>query len=88
MSASPPTDAERLQAENDYLAAQIAKLEAAALTPEELTYLRKRKEQDERAAWAWQVIRTHAPWLLAIGSALGSAAYWFLTHTISIGPKS
>jgi len=82
-----PPDAERLRAENDYLAAQLAKLEAAMPTPEELAYLRRRKEQDERAAWALQVIRSNAPWLIGIGTAIGSAVYWFLTHTISIGPK-
>lgn len=76
--------AARLQRENDGLANMIASLEARMPTEEDMAYLRNRRELDERSAWVWQVIRQHAPWLLAIGSAFGTAIYWFLTHTVTI----
>ena len=76
--------AARLQRENDHLASALAALEARMPTDEEVAYLRNRREQDERSAWVWQVIRQHAPWVLGIGSALGTVLYWFLTHTITI----
>jgi hypothetical protein len=76
--------AARLQRENDGLANMIASLEARMPTEEDMAYLRNRREQDERSAWVWQVIRQHAPWVIGIGSAIGTVVYWFLTHTITI----
>lgn len=79
--------AARLQRENDHLANALASLEERMPTAEDMAYLRNRREQDERSAWVWQVIRQHAPWLLGVGSALGTVVYWFLTHTVSIGNR-
>lgn len=74
----------RLQRENDHLANTLAAIEERMPSEEDMAYLRNRREQDERSAWVWQVIRQHAPWLLAIGSAAGTVIYWFLTHTVTI----
>ena len=69
-----------LQRENDSLTAQIASLEARTLTPEELAYLRNKKESDERASWAWKTLRTYAPWVTAVCSAVGTAVYWLVSN--------
>lgn len=66
--------------ENDTLASAIAELQANALTPEEHAYLRNKKESDERASWAWKTLRTYAPWVTAICSAAGTAAYWIVSN--------
>lgn len=66
--------------ENDVLAAAIAELQESALTAEERAYVRNRKEADDRASWAWQMLRTYVPWVTAICGALGSAAYWFVSN--------
>ena len=79
--------AARLERENDHLANALAALEARMPTDEEVAYLRNRREQDERSAWVWQTIRQHAPWVIGMGSAIATAIYWLLTHTISIGSK-
>lgn len=67
-----------LQGENDSLVAQIASLEARIPSKEELAYLRNRKEADERAAWAWQMVRKYAPWVTTVTGVLGSGAYWLV----------
>ena len=66
--------------ENDVLAAAIAELQASALTPDEVAYIRNKKEADDRAAWAWRMIRLYVPWATAVCGALGSGAYWLVTH--------
>lgn len=65
--------------ENDALAHAIAELQANALTPEEHAYLRNRKAADERASWAWQMLRTYLPWVTAVCSAVGTGAYWLVS---------
>lgn len=69
-----------LQREKDALMAQIASLEDRLPSSEELAYLRNKKEGDERAAWAWRMLRTYVPWATAVCGALGSAAYWLVSH--------
>lgn len=71
----------------EYLAAELSRLEAMLPTAEEAEYLRRRKVEDDRASWAWQTIKTHAPWVSAVLAMLGGVAYWVLTHTISVAPK-
>lgn len=71
---------EGLQRERDALMAQIAALEDRLPSPEELAYLRNKKEGDERAAWAWRMLRTYVPWATALCGAVGSAAYWLVSH--------
>lgn len=66
--------------ENDVLAAAIADLQACTLTSEELAYVRNKKDADDRAAWAWRMIRLYVPWITAVCGALGSGAYWTVTH--------
>lgn len=71
----------------EYLANELARLEARLPTSEEADYLRKRKLEDDRASWAWQTIKTHAPWVTALLAMLGAVAYWVLTHTINVSTK-
>jgi hypothetical protein len=42
---------------------------------------------DENAAWLWTQIRRHAPWVVMVGSLVGSLIVWLLTHTINIEGK-
>ena len=75
--------AEALEAalkENDVLAAAIADLQANALTAEERAYIINRKDADERAAWAWKILRTYAPWVTSVCTAVGMGAYWLVTN--------
>lgn len=71
----------------EYLAAELSRLEARLPTAEEAEYLRRRKLDDDRASWAWHVIKTHAPWVTTVLGALGLGAWWVLTHTISVTAK-
>ena len=57
-----------------------------SLTAEDIAFLHRKRLEDDRAAWVWQIVRTHAPWVMVIASMIGSGVYWVLTHTISIGP--
>ena len=90
---SPPhqehdTSAEaRLQRENDHLAAALAALEARMPSVEEVAYVRNRMAAEEHSAWAVKIIRSNAPWIFLLLSALGSSAYWLLTHEIKIDTK-
>ena len=71
-----------------YLADTIARLESEMPSGEELAYLRNRKEADERAAWAWRVIKQYAPWVASAASAIGVAAWYVLTHTITVNTSA
>lgn len=82
------TVAEALSKQVEYLAAELSRLEARLPTAEEAEYLRRRKLEDDRASWAWHTIKTHAPWVSAVLAMISAAAYWVLTHTISIGTKA
>ena len=66
--------------ENDALAAAIAELQRNALTSEEHAYIVNKKEADERASWAWKMLRTYAPWATAVCSAAGALAYWLVSN--------
>jgi hypothetical protein len=79
--------ASRLQRENDHLATALAKLEERMPSDEEVAYLRNAKEAAERSAWVVKLIRSNAPWLFVLLSAIGSGLYWLATHTISIDTK-
>jgi hypothetical protein len=87
----PSTEAERLARENNYLAGELTRLEETVkhqmLTEYEVAYIRDRMRADENAAWLWQQIRRHAPWVITIGSLIGTAIVWLVTHSINIGPK-
>ena len=76
----------RLLESNEDMAAEIINLRRRLPTDEEMAYLRNRKEADERAAWAWKMLRTYVPWLTSIGAAVGTAAYWLVTHFQWRGP--
>lgn len=65
----------------------VAQMRAQLPTPEELQYLRDRKLADERAAWAWQQIRKHAPWVAVVASMVGTGVAYLLTHSIHISGK-
>ena len=80
-----PPEGAGLQAQIEYLAQVITDMEESMPTPGDMAYIRSRRLADERASWAWQTIKVYAPWVTVIGSALGSVAYWVLTHTITIG---
>lgn len=81
MSANDDTDPiARLRRENDFLASAIAALEAKLPDAEDLAYLRTRRLADDRAAWAWKTIRLYMPWVTAVVSTAGAAAYWVATH--------
>ena len=75
----PAAAIEAAMRENDVLARAIAELQANALTPEEHAYIRNKKESDERASWAWKMLRTYAPWVTAVCSALGTFVYWLIS---------
>lgn len=77
---------QRLLQSNEDMAQEILALRRRVPTDEEMAYLRNRKEADERAAWAWRMLRTYVPWVTSIGAALGTAAYWFVTHFSWKGP--
>lgn len=79
-------DMARLLEANEDLAAELLAMRRRLPSDEEMAYLRNRKEADERAAWAWKMIRTYVPWLASIGTALGTAAYWLVTHFQWRGP--
>ena len=81
------TVAEALSRQVEYLAGELTRMEARLPTAEECDCLRKRKLEDDRASWAWQVIKTHAPWVSTALAMCGAVAYWVLTHTISVAPK-
>ena len=85
------SQAARLARENSYLAGEISKLEDEIATrlpsSEELAYIRTRMRADENAAWLWTQIRRHAPWVVMVGSLVGSLIVWLLTHTINIEGK-
>lgn len=66
--------------ENDVLAQAIADLQANSLTAEERAYLINRKEADERATWAWKMLRTYVPWVTSLCTAVGAGAYWIVTN--------
>lgn len=51
-----------------------------SLTPEEVQWLRMRKLQDERSAWAWKVVKAYFPWIVSIGGTATSVIYWVVTH--------
>jgi hypothetical protein len=76
----------RLLDSNEDMAQEILALRRRIPTDEEMAYLRNRKEADERAAWAWRMLRTYVPWVASIGTALGTAAYWLVTHFQWRGP--
>ena len=77
---------EAINSQLEYLASALARIEV--LTEEEIAYLRNRKIADERASWAWKQVKAHAPWIAAIGTAVGGLIYWVITHTVTIhGPK-
>jgi hypothetical protein len=57
-------------------------------TPEEHAYLQNKMREDANVAWLVRQVRIHAPWVILLASALGTAFYYFATHTINIsGPK-
>lgn len=86
-----PKSRSTLERENEYLAGEIAKLESEMQkrlpSEAEMAYIRERIRSDENAAWLWQQIRKHAPWVVTLGSLVGTAIIWLVTHTINIGPK-
>lgn len=85
---SPAAVRARIEREIEYLADQLAKLQAQMPTEEEVIYNRNRMRAEENAAWAWRQLRTHLPWITAVGSIVGTGLYWLMTHTIKIGPSS
>lgn len=92
MTASSGEDeAQRLTRENTYLAGELAKVEEQLATrlpsEREMQYLRERMRYDDNAAWAWQQIRKHLPWVVAVASLIGSLIVWLFTHDIKIGPR-
>lgn len=82
-----PAVVESLLKQIDYLAGELARVEARMPSADELEYLRQTKLDSDRASWAWQVIKRHAPWVAAVGAMCGSVAWWILTHTVNISPK-
>ena len=81
---NPDAALAELLRENDYLADVIAEMEKRVPSAEEMAYLRNRKEQDEHAAWVIKLLRANAGWIFVLLGVIGSAVYWFFTHTISI----
>lgn len=92
MSDEPkrPIDEDRamavLQRENDALATMLASLEERMPTNQELEFLRAAKLQSERASWFWQMVRLYFPWVVSIGGAIVSAAWWVASHVSIKGP--
>jgi hypothetical protein len=57
-------------------------------TAEEHAFIRNKMQEDETMALVWKLVKAHAPWVTILASMMGSAVYWFATHSISIsGPK-
>ena len=85
----PPVERRALSIDPEKLAQAVenalAAMEAHTLTEDEITYLRERKLQDERAAWAVKVTKERLPLVFALVSAIGTLLWWLLNHTISIG---
>jgi hypothetical protein len=71
----------------DYLEKALSLAESRMLSEEEIAYVRNRKQADEHATWAWQQIKTYAPWVVSVVGAVGSGAYWLVTHfSLKPGP--
>jgi hypothetical protein len=76
------------EAQLNYLSTVIQRLEESMPSSEEMAYLRNRKLADERAGWAWHMVKAYAPWIATAGTAIGGALWWLLTHTVTVqGPK-
>jgi hypothetical protein len=76
-----------LEKQIDFLAGEVTRLMAAMPTPEEMAFLRDRKLEAERAQWLWRTVKTHAPLVASILTAVGVSVVWLLTHNIDIRPK-
>lgn len=86
-SRASQLEAEAADMDPDEMAREIVRLRQLALSPEELAYLRTRKEQDEHAAWLVKFIKAHAPWVITLLTGVVSGMYWLITHDIKIGPR-
>lgn len=77
---SPDEERRALEAQLKYLADELTRTQDMLPSTEELAYLRNIKLTSERSSWAWQQIRTYAPWVMSVTGTVGGAAYWFVTH--------
>lgn len=59
--------------DRDELIRLVLDLRSKMPTAEEMAFLRNEKQQRERYAWAWAVIRQYAGWLVVVGSVAASA---------------
>jgi hypothetical protein len=84
---TPEEEAARLRAENDYLAGELARLEANTLTPEEAAWVRNRKMEADNQAWAWKRVKQRFPAVALIVSIISGAVGWLLTHSVNITTK-
>lgn len=71
----------------EYLLREIERLRDELPTADEMAYLRRRKLDDERAAWAWQQVRRHAPWVAGLASAISGVVVYLATHSVTISGK-
>lgn len=56
-------------------------------TAEELQWLKERKLDDERAAWLWQQIRKHAPWVGVVAAMIGGGLAWLVNNSVHVTSK-
>lgn len=83
----PDPKAPLTQEQAEYILAEIGRLQSILPTPDEMVYLRQRKLDDERATWAWQQVRKHAPWVAGLASALSAVVVFLASHNFTISGK-
>lgn len=75
------------QREIDYLVNQLSILEKQIPTAEDLAYLRRKREEDDRVAWLVEKFKRWFPTAALVCSAIGGAVWWLLTNSITVTPN-
>jgi hypothetical protein len=53
----------------------------------DLAYAHRKRLEDEHAAWAWQQIKRHAPWVGTLAALIASVVGYLATHSFNISSK-
>lgn len=83
--------AEAVGASGEHVLAEVeemlAELRAQMPTAAELKWLQDRKLQDERAAWLWQKLRAHVPWVFVVATLIGAGLAYLAQHSVHVTSK-
>ena len=80
-------DNAEMRRENEFLMMQIEELKRRIPSDDELAWMRATRREQENAAWAWQQIRKHAPWVLAVATTIGAGLAYLAGHNVHVMPK-